>query len=68
MRVICINTQFSTQEKPDGFLHVTNDSQCLSIRIGQVYEVLSIEHDWFRIIDASGEDYLYPQELFKALE
>ena len=26
----------------------------------KVYEVLSIEHEWHRIIDATDEDYLYP--------
>ena len=32
---------------------------------GKVYEVLSIERDWYRIVDDSGEDYLYPPELFE---
>ena len=30
----------------------------------KVYEVLSIEGGWYRIIDESGEDYLYPSEKF----
>ncbi len=32
---------------------------------GKLYEVISIERDWFRIIDETGEDYLYPPELFE---
>ena len=32
---------------------------------GKQYEVISIERDWFRIIDETGEDYLYPPEMFK---
>ena len=31
----------------------------------KVYEVLSVERDWYRIVDDSGEDYLYPPELFE---
>ena len=31
---------------------------------GKVYEVLSIEDGWYRIIDESGEDYLYPTDKF----
>lgn len=31
---------------------------------GKIYEVLSIEKDWYRIVDETGEDYLYPPELF----
>lgn len=35
---------------------------------GGVYEVLSEEDGWYRIIDKSGEDYLYPKDEFKILE
>lgn len=34
---------------------------------GKLYEVISIERDWFRIIDETGEDYLYPPELFEII-
>ena len=30
----------------------------------KIYEVLSIEDGWYRIIDESGEDYLYPTDKF----
>lgn len=32
---------------------------------GKLYEVLSVERGWYRIIDDSGEDYLYPPQLFE---
>ena len=32
---------------------------------GKVYEVLSIEDGWYRLIDESKEDYLYPPENFE---
>ena len=32
------------------------------------YEVLSIEKGWYRIIDESGEDYLYPPQKFEVVE
>lgn len=31
---------------------------------GKSYKVIDIEHGWFRIIDETGEDYLYPPDLF----
>lgn len=34
----------------------------------KVYTVLSIEKEWYRIIDDSGEDYLYPPEKFEIVE
>lgn len=30
----------------------------------KVYEVLSVEDGWYRLVDESGEDYLYPPEKF----
>ena len=35
---------------------------------GQIYDVLSIEKGWYRIIDGSGEDYIYPPEMFEIVE
>ena len=32
---------------------------------GKIYDVISIENCWYRIIDEEGEDYLYPPELFE---
>lgn len=37
----------------------------MSLVNGKLYEVIAIERDWFRIIDETGEDYLYPLELFE---
>ena len=31
---------------------------------GKAYEVISIEKNMYRIIDESGEDYLFPVEMF----
>lgn len=41
------------------FLELTHD---------EVYDVLSIEKDWYRIIDDTGADYLYPPEDFEIME
>ncbi|MBR4903465.1 MAG: hypothetical protein IKZ53_02255 [Selenomonadaceae bacterium] len=35
---------------------------------GKIYEVLSVEDGWYRIIDESEEDYLYPPENFEVVE
>ena len=35
---------------------------------GKTYDVLSVEKGWYRIVDDSGEDYLYPPEQFEVVE
>ena len=32
------------------------------------YSVLSVERGWYRIVDDSGDDYLYPPESFEIVE
>lgn len=34
----------------------------------KIYDVISVEKGWYRIIDDSGEDYLYPPEQFEIVE
>lgn len=40
-------------------------TDAFALNNGKFYEVISIERNWFRIIDETGEDYLYPPELFE---
>lgn len=34
----------------------------------KVYECIGIEKGWYRIIDETGEDYLYPPNEFEIVE
>ena len=40
----------------------------LALINNKVYKVLSVEKGWYRIIDNTGEDYLYPPEEFEIVE
>ena len=40
----------------------------LELTKGKVYDVLSVEHGWYRINDDTGEDYLYPASKFEIVE
>ena len=35
---------------------------------GKIYEVISIEKKWYRVVDDSGEDYLYAPEGFDIVD
>ncbi len=39
-----------------------------SLTKDKVYEVLSVEKDWYRIMDDTEDDYLYPPDLFEIIE
>lgn len=40
----------------------------VSLNKNKIYNVLAIENGWYRIIDETGEDYLYPPEEFEIVE
>ncbi|MCM1508921.1 MAG: hypothetical protein NC177_17575 [Ruminococcus flavefaciens] len=42
----------------------TGETSFLTLTHNKIYNVYSIEKKWYRIVDDSGEDYLYPPELF----
>ena len=44
------------------------DTMFLSLTKDKIYDVVSVEKSWFRIVDDSGEDYLYPPEMFEIIE
>jgi len=43
-------------------------TEFLMLTNGKEYTVISIERGWYRVIDDSGEDYLYPPEMFDVTE
>ena len=47
---------------------IKNEGYPVSLELRKIYEVLednkATEHDYVRVIDESGEDYLYPAEFF----
>ena len=43
------------------------ETEFLCLTHGKIYEVLSIEKEWYRIVDESGEDYLYPPDDFEII-
>ena len=62
MKVKCI-IKPEKKSKPDDFHFYLGD-----LIYGKVYDVISVEEDWYRIIDESEEDYIYPPELFEIVE
>jgi hypothetical protein len=52
--VACINTNVGDISGDD-------------LTIGRLYEVIAEEHGMLRLIDDSGEDYLYPASCFESI-
>jgi predicted DNA binding CopG/RHH family protein len=65
MNVRCINNDGLQQ--PEGsseWIMVPNSGD---LTIGKIYQVIAVENGYYRIIDDSGEDYLYPAAMFEII-
>lgn len=40
----------------------------VSLTNGKIYEVLSIEEDWYRIVDDTDDDYLFTPDEFEIID
>ena len=58
--------------KPEFVICVRNERHPASLELQKVYRVLpdpdAASHKMLRVIDESGEDYLYPEEFFVRIE
>lgn len=41
---------------------------CVSLTNGKIYDVLSVERTWYRIVDDTEEDYLFDPDMFEIVE
>lgn len=46
----------------------TGETSFLELTHDKVYKVLSVEKGWYRVMDDSDDDYLYPPEEFDIVE
>ncbi len=47
---------------------IANDGCAASLEPRKIYRALGEERDMLRVVDESGEDYLYPASLFVRVE
>lgn len=43
-------------------------TEFLALTKDKIYDVISVEKGWYRVVDDSGEDYLYPPDKFEIVE
>ncbi|MGN0107834.1 MAG: hypothetical protein ACI4A5_09090 [Hominilimicola sp.] len=48
--------------------YIGSKSDPMELINGKVYKCLGVENGWYRVVDESGEDYLYPPEEFEVVE
>jgi hypothetical protein len=66
-RVVCIDNHAFLALDEEGRPRQPGPDERLasSLTIDKVYEVLAVEHGMYRIVDDTGEDYLFPKAMFR---
>jgi len=65
VKVRCIDNRPFLHEVDGRIRQESRPGQLISLTKGKVYDVVRIEQGWYRIVDDTGEDYLYPDSLFE---
>ena len=45
-----------------------SDYETLALTKGKVYDVMSVEKGWYRIMTELDEDYLFPPHMFEVIK
>ena len=60
------------QVEPKFAVCINNEDYEVSLELRKIYKVLpdarAAEHRYIRVVDESGEDYLYPEDYFIPIE
>ncbi|MFT6254612.1 MAG: hypothetical protein ACJATV_000862 [Granulosicoccus sp.] len=68
LKVRCISTKPYLDELPNGSLIEGQfEGEMISLTINRVYDVLDEDDEYYRVVDNTDEDYLYPKNMFEVV-
>jgi len=68
LKVRCADNRAFLSEGPDGNLYVApTDNETTDLTVGKLYEVLWEDEYFYRVMDDTGEPYMYPKYMFETL-
>jgi tRNA A22 N-methylase len=68
MKVRCVDDRPFLREVGGRLRQETLEGGMISLTKGKVYEVIRVERGWYRIVDDTDDDYLYPPHLFQVVQ
>ena len=68
LKVRCISVKPYLDENPDGsFVEGAYEGEMISLTLNKVYDVVEQDDEYYRIVDDTDEDYLYPKSMFEVI-
>ncbi|MGV6852526.1 MAG: hypothetical protein ACWA5R_10175 [bacterium] len=68
LKVRCVSINPYLDEKTDGiFVEGVYEGEMISLTLNNVYDVVEQDDEYYRIVDDTDEDYLYPKSMFEVI-
>ena len=68
LKVRCVSINPYLDEKPDGsFVEGEFEGEMISLTLNKIYDVVEQDDEYYRIVDDTDEDYLYPKSMFEVI-
>jgi len=68
LKVRCVSIKPYLDEKLDGNLvEGAYEGEMISLTMNKVYDVVEQDDEYYRIVDDTDEDYLYPKSMFEVI-
>lgn len=65
--VRCLSIRGFLREIDGRLVEEACPEESVDLTVGKLYAVIGVERGWYRIVDDTGEDYLYPPYLFEVV-
>ena len=67
MNVRCTDNRPFLRERDGVLVQEGRPGALVSLTVGNVYQDIAVENGWYRVVDDTDEDYLYPPGLFEVV-
>lgn len=68
LTVRCVSNRGFLREVDGRLVEEACLEESVDLTVGKQYEVLGVERGWYRVVDDTDEDYLYPPYLFEVVQ
>ncbi len=68
LKVRCVSIKPYLDEKPDGsVVEGEIEGEMISLTLNKIYDFVEQDDEYYRIVDDTDEDYLYPKSMFEVI-
>ncbi len=67
MNAVCVDNRAFIGGDSERGVGAPKRSDRAALTVGKTYEILGEDHGMYRVVDDSGDDFLYPKRMFRVV-